>query len=69
MAFQTQYGHYEFRMMPFRMTNTPAVFMNLMNQVFSKYLDKFMVVFINDILIYLKDEEEYASHLRIVLET
>ena len=55
--------------MPFGLTNTPAVFMDLMNRIFRPYLDKFVVVFIDDILIYSKDETEHAEHLRIVLQT
>ena len=53
--FRTRYGHYEFVVMPFRLTNAPTVFMCLMNNVMHKYLDKFLVVFIDDILIYSKD--------------
>nr|GFB78005.1 putative reverse transcriptase domain-containing protein [Tanacetum cinerariifolium] len=62
-AFRTRYGHYEFQVMPFRLTNGPAVFMDLMNRVCKPYLVKFMIVFIDDILIYSKDEKEHEEHL------
>ncbi|GJW63488.1 putative reverse transcriptase domain-containing protein [Tanacetum coccineum] len=67
-AFRTRYGHFEFQVMPFGLTNTPAVFMDLMNLVCKPYLDKFVIVFINDIFIYSKDEEEHGKHLKIILE-
>ena len=68
-AFITRYGLYEYTVMSFGLTNAPAYFMNLMNKVFMDYLDKFVVVFIDDILIYSKNEKEHEEHLRIVLET
>ncbi|GKC75237.1 putative reverse transcriptase domain-containing protein [Tanacetum coccineum] len=64
----TQYGHFEFQVMPFRLTNAPAMFMDLMNQVRKLYLDKFVIVFIDDILVYSKDEEEHEKHMKIILE-
>nr|GEU61526.1 putative reverse transcriptase domain-containing protein [Tanacetum cinerariifolium] len=67
-AFKTRYGHYEFQVMPFGLTNAPAVFMDLMNRVCKPYLDKFMIVFIDDILINLKDEKEHEEHLKAVIE-
>ncbi|GJY21425.1 reverse transcriptase domain-containing protein [Tanacetum coccineum] len=67
-AFRTRYGHFEFQVMPFGLTNAPAVFMDLMNRVCKPYLDKFIIVFIDDILIYSKDEEEHGKHLKIILE-
>ncbi|GKB42986.1 putative reverse transcriptase domain-containing protein, partial [Tanacetum coccineum] len=67
-AFRTRYGHYEFQVIPFDLTNAPAVFMNLMNRVCKPYLDKFVIVFIDDILIYLKSNQEHEKHLKIILE-
>nr|GEV75934.1 hypothetical protein [Tanacetum cinerariifolium] len=67
-AFRTRYGHFEFQVMLFGSTNAPAVFMDLMNHVCKPYLDKFDIVFIDDILVYFKDEEEHEKHLKINLE-
>ncbi|GJV74971.1 putative reverse transcriptase domain-containing protein [Tanacetum coccineum] len=68
MAFRTRYGHYEFQVMPFGLTNASAVFMDLMNRVCKPYLDKFVIVFIDDILIYSKDKKEHEEHLKAILE-
>ena len=67
-AFRTRYGHYEFLVMPFGFTNALAAFMDLMNRVFHPYLDQFVVVFIDDILVYSKDAQEHEHHLMIVLQ-
>ncbi|GJS10429.1 putative reverse transcriptase domain-containing protein [Tanacetum coccineum] len=67
-AFKTRYGHFEFTVIPFGLTNAPAIFMDLINRVCRPYLDKFVIVFIDDILIYSKTQEEHVEHLRLVLE-
>ena len=67
-AFRSRYGHYEYVVMPFGVTNALAVFMDYMNRIFRPWLDKFVVVFIDDILIYSRTREEHADHLRVVLK-
>ncbi|GJZ36980.1 putative reverse transcriptase domain-containing protein [Tanacetum coccineum] len=67
-AFKTRYGHYEFQVMPFGLTNAPAVFMDLMNRVCKPYMDKFVIVFIDDILIYSKSKKEHEEHLKQILK-
>ena len=67
MAFVTRYGLYEYTVMSFGLTDAPATFMRLMNSVFHEYLNKFVVVYINDILVYSKTEDEHAEHLRLIL--
>jgi hypothetical protein len=67
-AFTTRYGLYEYTVMSFGLSNAPAYFMYLMNKIFMEYLDKFVVVFIDNILIYSKNEEEHEEHLRLVLQ-
>ena len=66
-TFRKRYGHYEFIVVPFGLTNALVVFMCLMNGVFRDYLDKFVIVFLDDILVYSKTEEEHEKHLRMVL--
>ncbi|GJS49718.1 putative reverse transcriptase domain-containing protein [Tanacetum coccineum] len=68
IAFRTRYGHYEFQVMVFGLTNAPTVFMDLMNRVCKPYLDKFMIVFIDDILIYSKSKQEHEEHRKLILE-
>ncbi|GKA86786.1 putative reverse transcriptase domain-containing protein [Tanacetum coccineum] len=67
-AFRTRYGHYEFQIMPFGLTNAPAIFMDLMNRVCKPYLDRFMIVFIDDISIYYKSRKEHEGHLKLILK-
>ncbi|GKF38202.1 putative reverse transcriptase domain-containing protein [Tanacetum coccineum] len=67
-AFKTRYGHYEFQVMPFGLTNALAVFIDLMNHVCKPYLDKFVIVFIDDILIYSKNKKKHEEHLKAILE-
>ena len=68
-AFRTRYGHYEFLVMSFGLTNAPAAFMDLMNWVFRPYLDRFVIVFIDNIMVYLRSESEHERHLGLVLQT
>ena len=68
-AFNTRYGHYEWVVMPFDLTNAPVVFMDLMQRVFHPYLDQYVVIFLDNILIYSKSEDDHARHLRLVLQT
>ena len=67
-AFRTRYGHYEFLVMSFGLTNAPAAFMDMMNRVFKDYLDKFVIVFIDDILVYSQSETEHEQHLCLVIQ-
>lgn len=67
-TFRTRYNHYEFVVMHFGLTKTPTVFMDSMNRVFSNHLDHFIVMFIDEILVYFKTREEHESHLKIVLQ-
>ena len=68
-TFRTRYGHYEFLVISFGLINAPVAFMDLMNRVFRPFLDRFVIVFIDDILVYSRSEEEHALHLRLVLQT
>ncbi|GJU37705.1 putative reverse transcriptase domain-containing protein [Tanacetum coccineum] len=67
-AFRTHYGYYEFQLMAFGLTNTPVVFIDLMNRMCKPYFDKFVIVFLGDILIYSRSKEEHEEHLKLILE-
>lgn len=67
IVFQIRYGHYKYSVMLFDVSNAPSVFMEYMNSIFHHYLDKFVVVFIDDILVYSKTDKEHVKHLRVVL--
>jgi hypothetical protein len=67
-TFRTRYGHYEFVVVPFGLTNKPSAFIYLMNDIFKNYLDKFVIVFLDEIIVYSKFEEEHEHHLRLVLK-
>ena len=68
-AFRTRYGHYKFLVMPFGLTNAPVVFIDLMNRVFRPYFDRFVVIIINDILVYSSSDQEHEQHLGLILQT
>ncbi|GKE38267.1 putative reverse transcriptase domain-containing protein [Tanacetum coccineum] len=67
-TFRTRYGHYEFQVLPFGLTNAPTVFIDLMNRVCKPYMDRFVIMFINDILIYSKSKKEHGGHLKLILK-
>lgn len=69
IAFITRYGYYEYSVMPFDVSNAPGVFMEYMNRFFHPYLDRFVMLFIDDILVYSQSDEEYARRLKVVLQT
>ncbi len=68
-AFRTHYGHFKYMVMPFGLTNAPAVFQHLMNDIFREYMDEFVVVYLDDILIFSKDQENHNKHVRLVFAT
>ncbi len=69
ITFRTRYGHFEYTVMPFGLTNAPAVFQHLMNDIFREYMDEFVVVYLDDILIFFEDQETHDKHVRLVLAT
>jgi hypothetical protein len=68
-AFRTRYGHFEYTVMPFGLTNASVVFQHLMNDIFREYMDEFVVVYLDDILIFSKDQENHDKHVRLVFAT
>ena len=67
MAFRTRYGHFEYMVMPFGLTNAPAVFQHMMNDIFREYLDQFVVIYLDNILIFSQDYIEHTKHVRLIL--
>jgi phosphomevalonate kinase len=67
-SFRTRYGHFEYSVMPFSLTNVLTIFQHMMNDIFREYLDHFVIIYLDDILIYSKNEEEHEHHVRFILE-